>query len=288
MSFGLEPRFLIGIATLFYGVAFLFGLIGLLRSRRYSHGVMYAFILSGFVIQTLGLYQRGIEVRGIPLSNPFEWVQFITWSVVFLYSLIGPPFRLNLLGFFTAGIAILFSLGTLCFTSWDYPTDPAPFRGLLWVHLHVLLALFSYSLFAVLALLSMMYWIQNFGLLHKRSQRLFSFFPSLQLLSRTSGRILFIGVGSLTLAVALGWANFFLLSAGEGLLFKILATSLLWLGYVVVWVLHCTHKLLARPFAWVCILLFVFAICTLIPVAGNQTRYDPGVSVSRETEPDER
>ena len=45
----------------------------------------------------------GAEIKACPLGNTFEISQFIAWSLVLLYFIIGPAFRLRLLGFFTAG-----------------------------------------------------------------------------------------------------------------------------------------------------------------------------------------
>ena len=264
-NFWEQERLLIGVATLFYGVAFLFGFVKLIRGRRYARWILYALILVGLVFHTFGLYQRGLETEGVPLRNPFEFLQFITWSIVFLYLLVGPPERINLLGFFAAGMASLLSLVALLIPQWDYAHAPGVFRENPWIEMHALLALFSYGVFAVLTLVSAMYLIQNYGLLYKRSQSLFSFLPSINLLSRMGERLLAIGVVVLTLAIVLGWVNQ-LIHAESILSFKILTTSFVWAGYLALFILRRKNKLIANQFACACMVLFVFALCTLIPV----------------------
>ena len=252
-------------ASLLYGTAFLFGLISLLRGRRYTRSLLYALITVGFLLQTWALYQRGVAIQSIPLGNFFELLQFLSWSLTLLYLLIGPSFRLNLLGFFTAGLSGMLSGLSLLRPSWDSPHPPGLFQDSPWIALHALLALFSYGIFAVLTLVCIMYLIQNHGLRSKRSQNLFSFLPSLKLLSDISARLLAIGVIFLTLSVGLGWLHQFT-QAASLFSFKIIATSCVWLLYAVLLLRRQTHKFLAASFAWSCVLLFALALGTLIPV----------------------
>lgn len=260
-----QERLLISIATLFYCAAFFFGFIKLIHGRRYARFILYTLILIGLILQTFGLYQRGVENQSVPLGNPFEFLQFITWSIIFLYLLVGPPLRINLLGFFAAGMASVLSLVSLLVSQWDYAYGPGLSKENLWVEVHALLALFSYGVFAVLTLVSSMYLLQNYGLIYKRSQRLFSLLPSINLLSRIGERLLAIGIIVLTLAILLGWVKQFLYM--EGIFsFKILTTSLVWAGYLMVFILRWRNKLIANQFACACMILFVLALCTLIPV----------------------
>jgi hypothetical protein len=92
------------VAAAIYGGAFLFGLISLLMRRAYSRTIMFALLCGGFLIQTLALNLRGAEIKACPLGNPFEIAQFLAWSLVLLFFIIGPAFRLRLLGGFTAGL----------------------------------------------------------------------------------------------------------------------------------------------------------------------------------------
>ena len=113
------------IAAAIYGAAFLFGLISLLMRRAYSRTIMFALLCGGFLVQTIALNLRGTEIKACPLGNPFEITQFLAWSLVLLFFIIGPAFRLRLLGGFTAGLATLLVAGSLALPSWDAPYPPA-------------------------------------------------------------------------------------------------------------------------------------------------------------------
>ena len=252
-------------SALLYSGAFLFGLAGLLQGRRYPRSILYTLITAGFLLQTWALYQRGITIQHVPLGNLFELLQFLTWSLTLLYLLIGPSFHLNVLGFFTSGLSGGLSGLSLLRASWDVPHPPGLFQDSPWIALHALLALFSYGVFAVLALVCAMYLIQNYGLRSKRSQNVFSFLPPLKLLSDISGRLLAIGIILLTLSVCLGWLHQ-LTQAENTFSLKIGSTTLVWGLYLIVLIRRRTHQLVATSFGWACVLLFILALGTLIPV----------------------
>ena len=67
------------------------------RSLRPSRWNFLAMI-TGFVFQTGFLYLRGQAIGRCPLSNLFEVLVFLCWSMVLFYLAIGPAYRLSLLG----------------------------------------------------------------------------------------------------------------------------------------------------------------------------------------------
>lgn len=121
------------VAAAIYGAAFLYGLFVLLSKRVYSRAVMFALLVGGFLIQTLGLNLRGAAIKACPLGNLFEIAQFLAWSLILLFFIVGPAFRLRLLGFFTTGLAALLAGGSFAVPSWDRAYPPGIFgetRGL--------------------------------------------------------------------------------------------------------------------------------------------------------------
>src|ERR1700704_5681896 len=64
-------------------------------------------ILAGFVLQTAFLYLRGKALGRCPLTNLFEVFIFMAWSVALIYMLVGPAYRLSLMGAFTAPLVVL-------------------------------------------------------------------------------------------------------------------------------------------------------------------------------------
>ena len=80
-----DERTFIGLGILLYCGAFAYGLTTLIRKRKHRKLFMLALVAGGFVLQTLGLYMRGMDLGRCPLGNPFEKVQFIVWSAILLY-----------------------------------------------------------------------------------------------------------------------------------------------------------------------------------------------------------
>ena len=77
--------------------------VGIFRPGRFN----FLAIGLGFVFQTAFLYIRGHAVGRCPLTNLFEVFIFLAWSVALIYLLVGPAYRLSLMGAFTAPLVVL-------------------------------------------------------------------------------------------------------------------------------------------------------------------------------------
>lgn len=273
----MTDRMAIASGAMMYSIAFLLGLVTLLLRRPYSRPVMFALLTAGFLLQTFGLNLRGAQIKACPLGNSFEIAQFIAWSLVLLFFIIGPAFRLRLLGFFTAGLAALLSGTALLVPGWDNAYPPGIFGGNPWIELHAALAIFSYGVFAILALVSIMFLIQQHGLKKKQFKGVYSYLPSVQQLDLMAKRLLVTGVLVLTAALIFGavfWINNLDLVPG----LKLAATCLIWLGYVMVAVLRMQKKLVTRRHAIACIILFLMAIASLWPVQSARASAGPAAA----------
>lgn len=253
------------VAATIYGGAFAYGLVMLLLRRPYSRTIMFTLLCGGFLIQTLALNLRGAEIKGCPLGNPFEVAQFIAWSLVLLFFIIGPAFNLRLLGFFTAGLTALLAGGSSLIPAWDHAYPPGIFGGNPWIELHAALAIFSYGVFAILSLVSAMFLIQQHGLKKKQFKGIYQILPSVQQLDLMAKRLLITGVLMLTAALIFG-AVFWMQNLDLVPVFKLSATCLVWLGYLTVFVLRVQKKLVTRRHAIATIALFLLAMASLWPV----------------------
>ncbi len=271
----LTAREAIAIGTSIYLSAFLFGVLMIVLRKPYPRAAMFALLTGGFIFQTLGLNLRGAEIKGCPLGNIFEISQFIAWSLVLLYFIIGPAFRLRLLGLFTAGLAGLLCSTALLVRAWDTPYPAGIFGGNPWIELHAALAMFSYAMFAIVALVSVMFLIQQHGLKKKQFKGVYQYLPSVQQLDLMAKRLLITGV--LVLSAALIFGAVFWVNHPERVpVFKLSATCLVWAGYLTVVVLRIQKKLVTRRHAIACIGLFLFALASLWPVqsASDTARTD--------------
>jgi ABC-type uncharacterized transport system permease subunit len=257
------------VAATIYAGAFLLGLMPLLMRRKYPRAIMFTLLVGGFLIQMLGLNLRGAAIKACPLGNSFEIAQFIAWSLMLLFFIIGPIFRLRLLSLFTAGLAAILTAGSFIVPSWDRAYPPGIFGGNPWIELHAALAIFSYGVFAILSLVSIMFLIQQHGLKKKQFKGVYQYLPSVQQLDLMAKRLLITGVIVLSASLLFG-AVFWLHNHDLVTIFKLIATSLIWLGYLTVFTLRIQKKLVTRRHAIACIILFVLAIASLWPIQSTR------------------
>lgn len=262
-----ESRDLLWLAAILYGIGLVSGLRLVSKNNKLvSSFLPLIFIIGGFIAQTQGLALRGQLVKGCPLGNGMERIQFIVWSLVVGYLIIRVLFRLNLLGSFAAGAASIGGAISLAFSSLDSTYwEKDGYTGIFpnhWVELHASVAIFSYGIFGLLATVSVMYLIQQKALLSKRPGSLAPFLPSVQQLETAGSRLLLIGSVFLTCSLVVGsldWTR----PTGEVSYSKVVVIIALWLAYCSLWWLHFRKKLFGQKFAKICIILFAVAILSL-------------------------
>jgi HemX protein len=261
-------------AAVFYLAVFIAGTVGLLRRGQRSSGLTYGLMVIGYAFQLAGLVLRGRAVGGCPLGNQFEFFQFTAWSATTLYLVVGVTFRSSMLGYFTACLAAVLSLSSLAVPGWDAARNTKLFGGNPWIEFHAALALFSYGVFALLALTSVMFLFRNHSLKSKRVGGWFSFLPSILELDHIGLRLLTTAVAILSTSLAVGsvWWLRDTASADQG---KILVTVAVWAAALTVLGLRLAGRLLAQRFAWACLGLFLAALLSLGPV--DSSRHESAV-----------
>jgi ABC-type uncharacterized transport system permease subunit len=271
---GLADRTWFWLAATCYLIGFLLGTAALLRDRRQSRLAIYTLVGAGFILQTLGLYVRGQAVRGCPIGNTFEIFQFTAWSAIALYLVVGATFRLSLLGYFTSCLSAVLTVLSLANPVWDATRHTAAFGGNAWVEFHAALALFSYGVFALLALTSGMYLLQNYSLKQKHLHGLFSFLPSIIELDQISLRLLVAGVVLMTWSLGLGSIHWVQDLASVDLP-KLLVTAGIWFAYLATMILRLSDKLVSQRLAWACVALFAAALVSLPVVNASRHSVPP-------------
>lgn len=265
----LTDRDWLWIAAEFYLVGFLLGTWSLMRGGKPSNVLMYGIIVAGYIIQLTGLYLRGMAVGGCPLGNTFELFQFTAWSATTLYLVVGVTFRSSLLGYFTACLGAALTLTSLMIPAWDATRRSNIFGGNTWIEFHAAFALFSYGVFALLALTAVMLLLRNYSLKHKRLGGWFSFLPSVLDLDLISVRLLGTGVSIMTISLAVGSMYWVRDTASVNPL-KLILTVAIWAAYAITLSLRLRGKLISRRFAWTCIILFAIALASLGPVNSSR------------------
>ncbi len=258
----------------FYLAGFALGTVALLRRGRPAGAGIYALIAIGYALQLAGLGVRGRAVGGCPLGNQFELYQFTAWSAMTLYLIVGVAFRHSLLGWFTSALAATLTIVSLAIPGWDATQRTHIFGSNPWIELHAALAVFSYGVFALLALTSLMFLLRHRSLKTKETGGLFALLPSIRDLDHIGVRLLGTGTAILTAALAV-IALFFLRDTAAASASKVLGTSLVWLAYVVVLGLRLRGRLIAQRFAWVGVVLFAAALLSLSLVDGSRPNSAP-------------
>ena len=269
----LTDRTWLWFAAVFYFAGLVLGTISVLRQRRHSRAAMYFLITVGFCIQTFGLYLRGLAVKGCPIGNEFEIFQFTAWSATSLYLIIGATFRLSLLGYFASCLAASLTIISLSFPALDAVRRVGTFPNA-WIEFHAALAIFSYGIFGLLALTSIMYLLQVYSLKNHRLRGVFSFLPSILDLDHINLRLLKAGFVVMTASLAVG-SVYWLRDTSSVNAPKLIITLAVWLAYTVTFGLRILSMLLAKRLAWICILLFVAALLSLWPVNSSRKPLTP-------------
>jgi len=268
----LTDRTWLWLAAACYLAGAALGTLSLIRERKHSRAVMYLTLAAGYAFQTFGLYLRGMAVKGCPLGNTFELLQFTAWSAASLYLVVGPAFRLSLLGYGTALLSAGLSVSALLVPAWDAAKRVHIFGGNAWIEFHAALALFSYGVLGLLALVAGMYWIRDYGLRRKRVGGAFALLPSIRDLDHIGLRLLAAGVVLLAASLAVG-SVWWLREPASVNLFKLLATVGVFVAYALALVLRLTRRLVGRRWALACALLFLAALLSIAPV--NSSRHSP-------------
>ncbi|MDQ8185683.1 cytochrome c biogenesis protein CcsA [Pelagicoccus sp. SDUM812002] len=281
--FGLADKQWIWVATVVFASTFVLGSYSALKLRRKTgRPYILGLVTFGWVLQTIGLYARGLQYGGCPLSNQFELVQFMVWSAIAIYIFVGPAFRVSLLGVFTSGFACIFSILSLVLQHWDNPSREPIFGDSPWIETHAALALFSYGVFGVLTLTSAMYLLQSRSLKTKNVVGgLFPFLPSIVELVSINRRLLLMGFVILTVSLAIGY-KYFIQDLDSVLTIKLAATIAVWLAYAATLLLRQKFSLSTKKFAWACIGIFVAALLSLAAV--NRSTQPNGSHASLATE----
>ena len=100
-------RYLLIVSTVCFLVAIAHTVVemrgGIFRPMRFN----FFAVGLGFIFQTAFLSIRGRELGRCPITNLFEVIIFVAWSIALFYMVIGPAYRLSLMGAFTAPLVVL-------------------------------------------------------------------------------------------------------------------------------------------------------------------------------------
>jgi ABC-type uncharacterized transport system permease subunit len=228
-----------------------------LGAGRFRPGTINLTTVGGaFALLSIFLYWRGQEVQACPLYSLSDLLVFLGWSIALIYLLIGPAYRLSLMGAFTAPLILVLVLVGLAVMPEEVARRSGPPDA--WVELHASLSVVAYGAFGLAAVAGAMYLVQERQLKRHQVSRLFYNLPPIQDLSTATGRLIVLGFSLLTVAFLAGFISRLPV---EGL--KIWASLIIWALYgMLVW-RRSRHQLSPRHQACWALGFFLFIIITL-------------------------
>ena len=245
------------LLLVFSTFCFLFGFAYTMHSlgaRVYRHSPFnFVAIVVGFGLQTAFLYLRGQQVGRCPLTNLFEVLVFLSWSMVLFYLLIGPTYRLSLLGAFTSPLVFLIQIGALLAPGIDSPAAPKPANP--WLELHAAISIVAYGSFALACVAGAMYLVQERQLKTHHIHTMFYHLPPIRDLATANQRLILVGVVLLTVGILAGFAS--------GNVWAHAWSGGVWLFYGAILGAGLRHRLSPRRGAWLSVVAFLVVLGTL-------------------------
>jgi HemX protein len=239
--------FLLGFAY----AMFAFG-AGIARPSRWNFIVMFC----GFILQTGFLHARGQAVGRCPVTNLFEVLIFLSWSLVLLYFVIGGTYRLSLLGTFTAPLVFLLQTVAQLLPSANVAHIYKKSAGF-WPELHAAVSLVAYGAFALAFVDGVMYLVQERLLKRHRLNTFFQSLPPMADLAVALQRVNLTGFALFTIGLIAGFL------AGHTPAGTIFLAVAVWLPYGFLLLARMTHRFSPRRIAWLSVGAFVLALTAL-------------------------
>jgi HemX protein len=196
-------RFWVELAFFCYLIGFGYSVYSLATNRFLTPRITFLAICAGFLFTTIFLFDRGHSIGRCPITNRFEVLVFMTWSMVLIYLVIGSTYRLSLMGAFTAPVA-----SALLFLAISLSPDRAAtgkIRVNPWLEAHTSFSMVACGAFALACIAGVMYLIQEQQLKTRNPGSIFFRLPPITALSVANSRLLWLGFTLFTIGLATGF-----------------------------------------------------------------------------------
>jgi HemX protein len=190
------------VAVLLYGASFLYSLFLWRKGFRQDDRVNYLLLLTGFLFHTVAMAKRGFSFQRCPVTNLYEAITFVIWTIVACYLVIGLWPRFRFLGAFAS--PVLLAIGVFALFPELDRHGPRPDFTQGWSSLHASLILLAYGAFGLGSVAGAMYLTQERDLKRHKLRAIQAILPSMNRLEQAIGRLLVAGFALLTLGLILG------------------------------------------------------------------------------------
>ena len=250
---GMDRWFLIA-ATLLAAVGGVWGMISVHRGNRSRWTV--AWMIGAFACQIGFLALRGEMRAACPLMDRGEILAFLAWSLSLFYLLVGPAYRISLLGVFTAPVVVIFQAAALI--PGTLTSNPGKLTGgNAWHETHSAMSVLAYGALALAAVAGVMFLVLDRQLKeHDLKSGLFKNLPPVRELLISLERLLWLGSGLLTVGIVAA----FLMPRTEAAWGHLVAAVAVWVGYGVLLGIKQVRGLTGRRFSLSAVILFVLSL----------------------------
>jgi HemX protein len=250
-----SDRVWIELALACYVVGFAHSVYSLATNKFLASRITFWAISAGFLFTTIFLFDRGHAIGRCPITNQFEVLVFMTWSMVLIYLVIGSSYRLSLMGAFTAPVAsaiLLVAVGVS-------PGEPAVARIKVnpWLEAHTSFLMVACGAFALACIAGVMFLVQESQLKTRHPSSIFFRLPPITALSVANSRLLSLGFALFTVGLATGF-----LIGGRIDWVQAAWSILVWCVYGGIIIARIRHAMAAKWVAALSIIAFSLLLST--------------------------
>ncbi|MCU0794731.1 MAG: cytochrome c biogenesis protein CcsA [Akkermansiaceae bacterium] len=230
------------------------GMMAVHRGRRSRWTVVWMSL--AFLAQLGFLSIRGEARQACPLVGIGEILVFLAWSLTLFYLLVGPPYRISLLGVFSAPLVALFQ--AIALIPGMLESSPDPVGGTTaWGETHAAMSVLGYGALALAAVAAVMFLVLDRLLKgHRLTSGLFRNLPPARELLVSLRRLLWLGWSMLSVGVVAG----FRMPHGENALPHLISATAVWIGYAVLLGILQFRGLTGRRLALLTVGFFVLSL----------------------------
>jgi len=230
------------------------GMISVHRGRRSRWTTLW--MLSVLLCQIGFLSLRGEQRAACPLAERGEVLVFLSWSLTLFYLLVGPTYRISLLGVFTAPVVVLFQ--SIALLPGALSLSPEKIVGGNPLHeTHAATSVLAYGALALASVAGVMFLVLDRQLKeHHLKSGLFRNLPPVRQLLVSLVRLLWIGTALLSVGVIAG----FLMPHDSSGLGHLLAALAVWIGYVSLLAVNALRGMTGRRLSLSAVVLFALSL----------------------------
>lgn len=247
-------RWILIASTLLALLAGIQGMASVHRGHR-SRWTVPCMVLT-ICLQSAFLAMRGQDRQMCPLADLGEILSFLAWSLTLFYLLVGPTYRISLLGVFTAPVVVVFQAAAL------YPgvldADPQALSGgNPWHETHSATSVLGYGAFALASVAGIMFLTLDKQLKaqHLKSG-LFRNLPPVRELIFSLTKLLWLGTALLTIGIIAG----FMMPHEGALTAHFVAAIAVWASYTALLALKHIRGITGRRLSLATVALFILSL----------------------------